>query len=732
LAVEQTARRGEFPEERFEAVSRDQARWALFVLVGLVVVTTIVQIWLASRIVTPWILIDELIYSDLARSLGDTGTFHVRGEPIAWSNFGYVVLIAPAWLVTEAQSTAYALAKTINVGLGVLALVLVYFWARRLTTAAYAALAAGLTALMPSLLYAGMLMSENGFLPAFLLATLTTALALERPTLARQALAFAAIGLACFIRVQGIILLAVLPTAVLLASVLEARVAASGNRVRAARQYLARFWPTAAALVLLAFAYVGLKVVQGRPLSTGLGGYEVVAEADYTLADATRWLFRSLADLSLATGMFPVAALIVLVGLSLLRGAHGKAERAFLSTAVPAIAGIAIQVSLFASSFAFRIEERNMFCVFPLLFIAFALWLQRGAPRRPWPLAVVAGAAPAAAVIFALPLRELLGIGILSDTFGLVPLLRLSQLLSGGAGAVEVLLTLSAVASALVFLLLPARLTVLLPMSMAVFFVLSTYAVHGAIRDYAANLKAATSVGDRSWIDHTVGSDQLVDYIYGVGNDAGTEASTLWQAEFWNRSLDDVYNIGIASPVALTEVSAPLDRSNGRLHAAVPPDRLVVAVERLGIAGSVVARNGQLALYRIDPPARVRRTLEGVYADGWTGGAAALTQYVTPGNRPTRLRVKLSRAAWTRRDVPGQVSLRLGPVASRNGIATIERVTATGEWTAHSGKSRVFTFLTPPPPYRLELQVAPTFSPSRLGESDTRELGVQLDVQRVG
>ena len=158
------------------------------------------------------------------------------------------MLISPAWLVTEAQSTAYALAKTINVGLGLLALVLVYFWARRLTTAAYAALAAGLTALMPSLLYAGMLMSENGFLPAFLLATLATALAVERPTLGRQALAFAAIGLACFIRVQGIVLLAVLPTSVLLAAVLEARVSPAEDRLRAAWRYVARFWPAAGAL----------------------------------------------------------------------------------------------------------------------------------------------------------------------------------------------------------------------------------------------------------------------------------------------------------------------------------------------------------------------------------------------------------------------------------------------------------------------------------------------------
>jgi hypothetical protein len=130
-------------------------------LVGLVAVGAIVQIWFPSRIVAPWILIDELIYSDLARSLADTGTFHVRGESIPWSNFGYVVLIAPAWLVTDAQATAYVLAKTTNVSLGVVAIVLVYLWARRLTTTGYAALAAGLTALMPSLLYAGTLMSVS-------------------------------------------------------------------------------------------------------------------------------------------------------------------------------------------------------------------------------------------------------------------------------------------------------------------------------------------------------------------------------------------------------------------------------------------------------------------------------------------------------------------------------------------------------------------------------------------
>jgi hypothetical protein len=698
--------------------------WALLAA-GALLLFVAVQVWLASRIVTPWIMIDELIYSDLARSLGDDGTLHVRGEAIPWSNFGYVVLIAPAWLLTEAQSTAYTLAKAINVGLGVLALVVVYVWARRLTTPVYAAVAAGLAALMPSLLYAGMLMSENGFLPAFLVAAFATALALERPTLTRQALAFAAIGLACFIRVQGIILVAILPAAVLLAALLEARVAAPGCRLRALWRYLLRFWPTAAGLVLLALAYVALKLAQGRPLSTGLGGYQVVAEADYPLADVVRWFFRHFADLSLATGVFPVAALIVLVGLAFLRGTPTPAERAFLATAVAATVAIVAQASLFASSFAFRIEERNMFCVFPLLFVGLALWLHGGAPRPPWPLGAAAAAAPAAAIVFALPLRELLGIQIFSDTFALIPMLRLSQLLDGGVDRVVLVLALAAIAAAAVFVLIPSRWAALLPLSMAAFFMLSTYAVHGAIRDYAVNLDAGTSGADRSWIDRAVGPKQPVDYIYGAGYDAIVEGSTLWQAEFWNKSLDDVYNIGIAPPFALTEVSAPLDRGNGHLQAPEPPDRYVVAAERLNLAGTVVARHGPLALYRLDAPARVRTTLEGVYGDSWTSGTAALTQYASPARR---LRVHLSRAAWIGPDVPGRVTLKVGPVAVVNGFAMIGKVTDERRWVVHSGQSSTFTLQAPRSPYRLEVHVTPTFSPSRLGATDTRELGVQFSV----
>lgn len=727
MAVEESVRQGEFPEDRFAAVEQDTTRLALGALIALVVIASLLRLWLGSRIVTPWIMIDELIYSDLARSVADDATFHVRGEPIPWFNFGYAAVIAPAWFVTEAQSSAYALAKALNIGFGLLALVPVYVWARRLTTPTYAAVAAGLTALMPSLLYAGTLMSENGFLPAFLGAVLAIGLALERPTPLRQAVALSAIALAALIRVQGIILLAALPSAIVLATVLELRIAPSGARVRRAARYVARFWPTAAALLVLIGAYAAAKAAQGQPLSTGLGSYRVVGETQYGLTESARWLARHLADVALATGIFSVSALLVLLGLALVRGEPSAAERAFVATATAATAWIVVQASVFAANFAFRIEERNIFCVFPLLFVALAVWLHRGAPRRPWPIAVFAAGAPAAAVLFALPLKSLLGVQIFSDTFALIPLLRLSQLLSG-VDAVELTLAVSTLVATVAFLLVPARFASLLPLAIGVFFLFSNYAVHGAIRDYAANLAAGTSGSDRSWIDQSVPAGEPVDFLYGGTGNLPVEASTLWQAEFWNESVDDVYNLGVAQPAGVVEVGAPVEPGTGRIAVSptdVRPDDYAVAAERVGVSGQVVARHGSLALYRVERPLTVARTMDGVYGDGWTGAHAALSQYATPGDGPARLRVRLSRAAWRGPDVPGRVTLRLGRLVERDGRAAIGEVLETRTWVAHRRKTRSFALATPRPPFRLEIDVSPTFSPRRLGREDTRELGVQ-------
>jgi hypothetical protein len=51
---------------------------------------------------------------------------------------------------------------------------------------------------------------------------------------------------------------------------------------------------------------------------------------------------------------------------------------------------------------------------------------------------------------------------------------------------------------------------------------------------------------------------------------------------------------------------------------------------------------------------------------------------------------------------------------------------AIRKWVIHTGGARTFTLRTPPRRFRVTVHIAPTFSPSQFGQSDTRQLGAQV------
>ncbi len=157
----------------------------------------------------------------------------------------------------------------------------VYLWGRRLVPPVYALLAAALTLLLPAFFFSEILMTEAAFLPAFVLAAFAIARVLERPTLLGQLIAFAAIALAVSIRVQGIVLLLVLPTAALLKAAFDWRAGVARNELVA---WLRGLWLSGALLAGGFFLYAVYKLaVSGSPLASGLGPYSSLAEAHYPL-----------------------------------------------------------------------------------------------------------------------------------------------------------------------------------------------------------------------------------------------------------------------------------------------------------------------------------------------------------------------------------------------------------------------------------------------------------------
>src|SRR5205823_873500 len=76
--------------------------------------------------------------------------------------------------------------------------------------------------------------------------------------------------------------------------------------------------------------------------------------------------------------------------------------------------------------------------------------------------------------------------------------------------------------------------------------------------------------GDPSWIDHAIGKNKRVEFLYTT--DIDVDQHILWQDEFWNRSVRRVFGVTSQDP-SIPDVTAPLDAS-GRIIPQLPASSL--------------------------------------------------------------------------------------------------------------------------------------------------------------
>ena len=263
-------------------------------LSSIVAASVLVRALLAHRIVAPWIMVDEIVYSELAKSFAANGHFLVRGVPSHGYGLVYPILLAPAWRLFTAVPDAYAAAKVINSVVMSLAAVPAYYLARRLLSSRLSLVAAALSVAVPSMLYTGTLMTENAFYPVFLTFALGLVAMLERPTVLRQVLVLALCGLAYATRPQAIALVPAILCAPLLHS------------PRRLRPFAPLYAIVGAAVVV---ALVGTAARGRSPLSV-LGAYRAATSSDYTVGGILHFLLYHLAELDLYLGVIPFAALL--------------------------------------------------------------------------------------------------------------------------------------------------------------------------------------------------------------------------------------------------------------------------------------------------------------------------------------------------------------------------------------------------------------------------------------
>ena len=323
---------------------------------------------------------DELVYSDLARSIAAGGRPAVRGVPVFGWGEVYPSVIAPVWALIGDRYAAYHVTLVVGAVVMSLAAVPAYFIGRMFVSRRSSLLVAALAVIVPSLSYTGAVLTENACYPVFLVAVLFLARAVRTPTLGAQTAALVALGVLAFTRIQGVAMLGAYASAVVVYSL------TGGQDER--RAYLRRFAPTAAATVMLA-----LGPVVGS-LARGDGALGWLGQRSGTFDELhARWRFpsgsHSSRSVSSCTSGVPAVATVIMSGAGLSRAADERL-RLFAAVSRPTLVAMLLSVALVSASFDVdqvgNLNERYVFYIVPLTFIGVALWIERGLPRpRPCP-----------------------------------------------------------------------------------------------------------------------------------------------------------------------------------------------------------------------------------------------------------------------------------------------------------------------------------------------------------
>ena len=568
---------------------------------ALYAVAVVVQLALGLRVKTPWIMVDEIVYSDMARSFADTGHFLIRGEA---ANYGFVypLLLSPAYALFGAMSDVYAWSRVVNALAMSSAVFPAYLLARRVVRTNAALVTAGLAVALPSLAYVGTLMTENVFYPIFLWLALALVLMLERPTLQRQLVLLALCALAFLTRAQSVAFVAAVLTAPVALAWIE----------RGRPQRLKAYVPLYGIVVGGGLAVVIVQAIRGLSPASILGSYADTSNSGYHLWPALRWLVLHIAELDLYLWVLPFAAFVVLVA----NARHlDRSMRVFAAAASALAVWLVVEVAVFASQYSHRIEERNLFYLAPLFLIALLAWIERGQPKPP--RAAVAAAGIAAALPAAIPFVSLLNITAESDTLGYQPWWYLGDAWAG-RDSVSVVVVLVSLALGAAFLWLPRRYAPVLPVLVALGFLATWLPLEQWKHSFPRLSQSALAQGignaDKTWIDHAAGGNDVA-VLFTGGN-----VLAVWENEFWNRDVDRVYELGTTMPGDLPTTSLSVDRRTGVLRDAQGKpvaERYVLASSSLNLLGRAVARDPakKLVLYRVTPPARTTQQIIGLYDD---------------------------------------------------------------------------------------------------------------------
>jgi hypothetical protein len=580
------------PRSRARALARVAAFPAGAIIAGLVAVSTLARTLVAWAQATPIYFPDEYLYSTLARSIAESGRPLVRDAPAQFPALLEPLLAAPFWLAGDVDF-AYRLTQAQNALAMSLAAVPAFLLARRLGLGRGFSLGcAAITVAAPSLFYASFVLADPVGYPLALAAVYAGVCVLDRATARSQVAFVALVALATFARLQY----AVLPVAFLAGAVILER----GHLRR-----LKSLWPT---LTLLAIPFLVLVALGPQRL---LGVYAGLLDLDLRPETLARWVAADAMLLAYSAGIVLVPGALAGLGIALARP-RSRAEGAFAAITVVLTALLLCEAALIAQLASDTYQERYLLLLVPLVVPAFALYVQRGAPRRRW---VAVAAALLLVITVRVPLTGYTAADVRLDSPLLFAFERLEQLI----GQIDAALAVAVAAG----LLCVAGVGATLSRRAAAAAVALTIGILGVTsagasswgRAKADRAQALYLPDERTWVEARAPGAVLL-------QTPGASRDLAFEHLFWNRSIRRVFLLAGAQPIDSYAAERVRIAPTGRLlvdgrpitSPLLVPNYAVVA--EFANAAQVAAAAG-LELWRPRGVPRLSLLVGGRYLDGW-------------------------------------------------------------------------------------------------------------------
>jgi len=665
--------------------------------------------WEAAGRKTPTIFSDELEWAQLSRAIATTGHAAALGEPRPFKSL-YAYVIAPAWW-SSSVGTGYALIKYLDAVLMCLTAVPVYLTARLVVPKRVAVVAAFASILTSAMFYATFILPEALAYPVF---AAVACLCVRSLAGGGRRWTIAAI-LGCLVAVEVRGELAMLGGAYALAAIVLFVAGPTSHRLRAG-------WSTLDHITAAILALGGL-VVANQVVSSRSPEYAVITQE----WKHRMWSLGFQAGSAFAIGIGVLPAITGLAALWLPERRHEPAWRAFAAFTASAVFTVSaytgIKAAFLSTTFATRVEERNMIYLGPLLIVGCAVYFTS---RRIWLPGLVVAAGFVTWLVTAYgyqldyPYFEAPGYGIAVMTNRSwhwdQPTIRAWMYVACGVFILVALLPRIP--------RVPVRAWQLAAGAAAL--VATAWALTGEITSArGSNASASALVAHLpkplDWVDLAANREPVTFFGENIG-----DANGLWLLEFWNKSIVHDWTLDATAPRPDPTLTPDVKTTDGLMYPDPGTDYALTS-GGVELQGTTVDERPGYVLRRIAHPWRLQAALFGRTGDGWIASDALYVR-LGPGRPRGTVTVSASRLGFCSQAAPkAHVTIRIGSVALNDQKKPILGTTYLTRRRVLANCSQWDEKLPARPPFAVAVHVTPTVRPSDYGAPDSRELGAVVD-----